>query len=151
WSTTLADFLTRNTMNDGTVVVLDEAGQVGSRQMFELVRLIQSRRGRLVLSGDTRQHGPVEASDAMLALERYANLKPTELRKIRRQNPRLGKNLVEKHCIRRYRRAVADAAVGKLAESFTGLEKLGAIVSCPLGNQAERIADDYLAAMEAGT
>lgn len=148
--TTLADFLTRNAMKVGTVVVLDEAGQVGGRQMNELVRLIQEHGGRLILSGDTRQHGPVEASDAMLALERYANLKPAELRKIRRQSPVLGKNASEKRSIRRYRRAVADAAAGKLAESFDGLQKLGAIVSCPLGNQAERIADEYLVAMENG-
>ena len=148
--TTLSDFLTRAAMKEGTVVVLDEAGQVGGRQMYELVRLVQSRRGRLILSGDTRQHGPVEASDAMLALERYANLKPAELRKIRRQNPKLGKDKTEKQSIRRYRRAVADAAAGKLAESFVGLQKLGAIVSCPLGDQSERIADDYLAVAQNG-
>ncbi len=59
--TTLADFLVRKTMKQGAVVVLDEAGQVGGRQMFELVQLVQSRGGRLILSGDTRQHGPVEA------------------------------------------------------------------------------------------
>jgi conjugative relaxase-like TrwC/TraI family protein len=148
--TTLAEFLTRKAMKPGAVVVLDEAGQVGGRQMCELVRLVQENGGRPILSGDTRQHGPVEASDAMLALELHANLKPAELRKIRRQNPKLGKNSVEKHSIRRYRRAVADAAAGKVKDSFDGLQKLGAIVSCPLGNQAERISDEYVATMEAG-
>jgi conjugative relaxase-like TrwC/TraI family protein len=148
--TTLAEFLTRQVMKEGSIVVLDEAGQVGGKQMYQLVRLIQENGGRLILSGDTRQHGPVEASDAMLALELYANLKPAELRKIRRQNPKLGKDRSEKHSIRRYRRAVADAAAGKVKESFEGLQKLGAIVSCPLGNQAERIADEYVATMETG-
>jgi conjugative relaxase-like TrwC/TraI family protein len=148
--TTLADFLTRKAMKNGAVVVVDEAGQVGGKQMLELVELVQSHRGRLILSGDTRQHGPVEASDAMLALERYASLKPAELRKIRRQNPTSGKDKGEKHSIRRYRRAVADAAAGKLKESFAGLEKLGAVVSCPLGNQSEHIADEYVSTMKAG-
>jgi conjugative relaxase-like TrwC/TraI family protein len=52
--TTLADFLTRKAMKPGAVVVLDEAGQVGGKQMLELVRLVQSHHGRLILSGDTR-------------------------------------------------------------------------------------------------
>jgi conjugative relaxase-like TrwC/TraI family protein len=148
--TTLADFLTRKAMREHAVVVLDEAGQVSGRQMAELVRLVRSGNGRLILSGDTRQHGPVEASDAMLALERYAHLKPSELRKIRRQNPKLGRANDEKREIRRYRRAVADAAAGKLAESFAGLEQIGAVVPCPLGDQSERLAAEYLAQAEAG-
>jgi conjugative relaxase-like TrwC/TraI family protein len=148
--TTLADFLTRKRMKQGAVVVLDEAGQVGGRQMHELVRLVQEHGGRLILSGDTRQHGPVEASDSMLALERYAGLKPAELRRIRRQNPSLGKDREDKRAIRRYRRAVADAAAGRLMESFAGLEKLGAVVKCPFGNQTERLAEEYLRHAEAG-
>ena len=148
-ATTLADFLTRKTMEEGAVILLDEAGQVSGRQMAELIRLVQSGNGRLILSGDTRQHGPVEASDAMLALECYANLKPAELKKIRRQNPILGRANEEKRDIRRYRRAVADAAAGKLADSFAGLEQLGAIVTCPLGDQAECLADEYLRLAEA--
>ncbi|MCI0537983.1 MAG: relaxase domain-containing protein [Verrucomicrobiales bacterium] len=148
--TTLADFLSRKGMKQGEVVVLDEAGQIGGKQMLELVRLVQSHGGRLVLSGDTRQHGPVEASDAMLALERYARLKPAELRMIRRQNPKLGRDDDERRAIRRYRRAVADAAAGKLAESFMGLEQLGAVEACPFGDQAERLAAEYLRTAEAG-
>lgn len=142
--TTLADFLTRKTMKERAVILLDEAGQVSGRQMAELVQLVQSGNGRLILSGDTRQHGPVEASDAMLALERYANLKPAELKRIRRQNPMLGRANEEKREIRRYRRAVADAAAGKLADSFAGLEQLGVVVACPLGDQAERLAEEYV-------
>ena len=125
-------------------VMLDEAGQVSGKQMAELVRLVKSGNGRLILSGDTRQHGPVEASDAMLALERYAYLKPAELKKIRRQDPKLGRANEENRDIRRYRRAVADAAAGKLADSFAGLEQLGAVVACPLGDQSERLAEEYL-------
>ena len=147
--TTLADFLTRKTMTEGAVILLDEAGQVGGRQLAELVQLVQSGNGRLILSGDTRQHGPVEASDAMLALERYANLKPAELKRIRRQNPRLGHADEEKREIRRYRRAVADAAAGKLADSFAGLEQIGAVVACPLGEQSERLAEEYVRLAEA--
>jgi ATP-dependent exoDNAse (exonuclease V) alpha subunit len=137
-------------MPEHAVVVLDEAGQVSGKQMAELVRLVRSSNGRLIFSGDTRQHGPVEASDAMLVLERYAHLQPAELRQIRRQNPKFGETNEEKRGIRRYRRAVADAAAGKLAESFAGLERLGAVVACPLGDQPERLAEEYVNYAEAG-
>jgi superfamily I DNA and/or RNA helicase len=49
-------------MPAGAVLVVDEAGQISSRQMLALLELVEARKGRIVLSGDTRQHGPVEAS-----------------------------------------------------------------------------------------
>ena len=63
------------------VVVVDEAGQIGGRQMLELMRLVRERNARMILSGDTRQHGAVEASDALLAIERHAGVRPVELHK----------------------------------------------------------------------
>ena len=90
--TTVANFLIKRELADSAVIVVDEAGQIGGRQMLELVRLIHERHGRLVLSGDTRQHGAVEASDALLAIERHAGVKPVELHKIRRQDPSLGRD-----------------------------------------------------------
>ena len=54
------------------MIVVDEAGQIGGRQMLALLRLAKERNARVVLSGDTRQHGAVEASDALLAIERHA-------------------------------------------------------------------------------
>lgn len=142
--TTLAEFLTRQSMPPAAVVVLDEAGQVGGAQMVQLVRLVREHGGRLILSGDTRQHGPVAASDAMFALERYAGLKATELRRIRRQNPTLGRDGVEKRAIRRYRRAVADAAAGRLEDSFAALNRMGAVIGCPVGDQGHRLAEEYI-------
>jgi hypothetical protein len=61
------------------VVVVDEAGQIGGRQMHALFELVAANAGRLILSGDTRQHGPVEASDALRAIERYSGLRAAEL------------------------------------------------------------------------
>jgi len=149
-ATTVADFLTRKTLPERGVVIVDEAGQIGARQMLELMRLVSARKGRLIFSGDTRQHGPVEASDALLALERYANLRPAELETIRRQNPRLGRDAVEQKFIREYRQAVKAAASGKLAESFDRLNKLGAIQACGLADQQERLAAEYLRLADAG-
>jgi len=142
--TTVANFLIKRELADSAVIVVDEAGQIGGRQMLELVRLIHERHGRLVLSGDTRQHGAVEASDALLAIERYAEVKPVELHKIRRQDPALGRDNEERKRISLYRKAVEAAAAGKLGDSFERLDKMGAIVVCAIGEQADRLADEYL-------
>jgi ATP-dependent exoDNAse (exonuclease V) alpha subunit len=125
-------------------VVVDEAGQIGGRQMLELLRLARDRNARVILSGDTRQHGAVEASDALLAIERHSGVKPVELHKIRRQDPSLGRDYEERKQIKQYRKAVESAAAGKVAESFERLDRIGAVVSCGLGNQAEKLADEYL-------
>jgi conjugative relaxase-like TrwC/TraI family protein len=142
--TTVANFLIKGELADSAVIVVDEAGQIGGRQMLELVRLIHKRNGRLVLSGDTRQHGAVEASDALLAIERHAGVKPVELHKIRRQDPALGRDVEERKHIRMYRKAVESAAAGKLDDSFERLDKMGAIVACGIGEQADKLADEYL-------
>lgn len=142
--TTVANFLLKRELPESAVIVVDEAGQIGGRQMLELVRLIHERHGRLVLSGDTRQHGAVEASDALLAIERHAGVKPVELHKIRRQDPALARDHEERKRIRSYRKAVEAAAAGNLGDSFERLDKMGAIVACGIGDQADKLADEYL-------
>ncbi|MHB9010035.1 MAG: MobF family relaxase [Limisphaerales bacterium] len=141
---TVASFLTKGELPERAVVVVDEAGQLGGRQMLALLRLAKERNARVVLSGDTRQHGAVEASDALLAIERHAGVKPVELHKIRRQDPGLGSDNSERARIKRYRKAVELAAAGKMSESFERLDKMGAVIACGVGEQAEKLADEYL-------
>jgi conjugative relaxase-like TrwC/TraI family protein len=142
--TTIASFLLKGELARGAVIVVDEAGQIGGRQMLQLLHLARSRHARVILSGDTRQHGAVEASDALLAIERHSGVKPVELHSIRRQDPGLARDSEERRQIGQYRKAVEAAATGKVAESFDRLDKLGAVVSCGLGNQAEKLSDEYL-------
>ncbi len=141
---TVANFILKRELAERAVVVVDEAGQIGGRQMLELMRLVRERNARLILSGDTRQHGAVEASDALLAIERHSGVRPVELHKIRRQDPALGKDADERTRIEQYRNAVESAAAGKLGESFERLDKMGAVVACGLGNQADKLAEEYL-------
>ena len=141
---TVANFILKRERAERAVVVVDEAGQIGGRQMLELMRLVRERNARMILSGDTHQHGAVEASDALLAIERHAGIKPIELHKIRRQDPALGRDHEERKRIRLYRKAVEAAAAGKLGDSFERLDKMGAIVACGIGEQAEKLADEYL-------
>ncbi len=142
--TTVTSFLLKRELVEGAVIIVDEAGQIGGRQMAELLRLARERNARVILSGDTRQHGAVEASDALLAIELYSGVKPVELHTIRRQDPALGRSKKESSKIRQYRKAVEVAAAGKLAESFERLDKMGAVVSCGLGEQADKLADEYV-------
>ncbi len=60
--------------------------------MLDLPHLASERVARVILSGDSRHHGPVEASDALVAIELHAGVKPVELRRIRRQDPDLGRD-----------------------------------------------------------
>ena len=140
---TVANSILKRELAERAVVVVDEAGQIGGRQMLELMRLVRERNARLVLSGDTRQHGAVEASDGLLAIERHAGVKPVELHRIRRQDPALGRDYEERKRIRLYRKAVEAAAAGKLGDSFERLDKMGAIVACGVGEQADKLADEY--------
>lgn len=141
---TVSECLQRGTIPEGAVVIVDEAGQLAGRQLHDLLRLVQEWNGRVILSGDTRQHGPVEASDALRAIERYSGLRAAELDEIRRQEPKLGRTAEERNRIRRYRAAVEAAAAGDLPQSFAKLEELGAIVECDSRDQSEQLCSAYL-------
>jgi conjugative relaxase-like TrwC/TraI family protein len=142
--TTVASFLAKRKLKAGTVVIVDEAGQIGGRQMLELIRLVVGCNARLILSGDTRQHGAVEAGDALRAIEKHSGVRPVELTNIRRQNPALAKTIEERQRIKAYRQAVADARDGKFAESFQRLDKLKTIVACTLADRHEKLTARYL-------
>ena len=141
---TVSAFLARRQMPRNAVVLVDEAGQIGGKQMHALLRMVKENGGRVVLSGDTRQHGAVEATDALRAIEKYAGLRAVELTSIRRQNPALAKSIEERHWISEYRQAVAEASGGKLLESFARLDKLGAVVQCTVADQHATLAARYL-------
>ena len=146
---TVSEFLARRRMMPGSVVIVDEAGQIGGKQMHELLSFVQANGGRVILSGDTRQHGAVEASDALRAIERYAGLEAARLTKIRRQNPKAGETKSERKRIKQYRAAVRKAQSGQYAESFDRLDKLGSIVECrTIDEQRERLVADYLTLAE---
>jgi ATP-dependent exoDNAse (exonuclease V) alpha subunit len=102
-------------MREGAVVIVDEAGQIGGRQMLALLEAIEAHHGRVILSGDTRQHGPVDASDALRAIERYSGLRAAELNLIRRQNPARAKAKEEREKIRLFRDAVKQLPTAKSA------------------------------------
>ena len=125
------------------VVIVDEAGQVGGRQMEALFSLARRHAARLILSGDTRQHAAVEASDAMRSLEAFARVRIAEIKKIRRQDPRLGQTAEERAGIIAYRRAVEEASTGRAEAALTHLATAGFVHDTGGGDVIAPVAADY--------
>jgi conjugative relaxase-like TrwC/TraI family protein len=141
---TVAEFLQNKSIPDDAILIVDEAGQIGGRQMLALLELAAAGGGRVILSGDTRQHGPVQASDALRAIERYSGLRPAELNVIRRQDPKRAKTEQERQNIQSYRGAVKAAAEGDTETSFSALENIGAIVEGAADKMHESLVRVYL-------
>jgi conjugative relaxase-like TrwC/TraI family protein len=141
---TVSAFLAHRSMRRGAVVLVDEAGQIGGQQMLQLLDYIQTNEGRVILSGDTHQHGAVEASDALRAIEKYAGLGFAELTNIRRQNPDSAKTQAERHWLSQYKLAVDEARQGKLGASFDRLDNHDAIIACTLADQQSKLTEHFL-------
>ena len=120
------------------VVVVDEAGLLSNRQMLALVEWVQLKQGRLLLSGDSRQHSSVEAGDALRILEKFSAIQKVPLREVQRQtNPE-------------YRAAIADLAEGRGERAVDRLERLGAIAVLDDDVRCQRAAEGYVASLQAG-
>jgi len=120
----------------GAVVILDEAGQVGGEDMLALIRRVEAGGGRLILSGDTRQHGAVAASDALRVIEEQTPLRPVRLTTIYRQEER------------EYREAVQAASEGRGMDALAMLDRMGRVREIDEADRLEALARDYSAAVE---
>lgn len=145
---TVAALFVEQKLPPNAVVMVDEAGQIGGKQMRQLIRLVKASQGRLILSGDTRQHGAVTASDALRAIEKYGEIKPAEITKIRRQDLRLAKSKAERSAIKTYREAAKLASKGEALKSFERLNKLGWVRELPEEERRVALAVEYNAALE---
>ena len=73
----------RDSLNTNTLVIIDEAGMMGSSLSVELFNVIKKSGAKLVLTGDDRQLSSVDRPGAFgLLAERYDSV---ELRDVRRQ------------------------------------------------------------------
>ena len=147
---TLAGFLTSPTLDANTVVIVDEAGQVGIRDMYRLLALARTKSARVILSGDTRQHGAVAASDALIALEKFGGLPRVEIREIRRQDPSLAKTVAERAAVTTYRRAVALASRGQATRAFDLLDRMGWVRQLAPEEARRALAQDYVECVQKG-
>ena len=109
----------------GKVVVVDEYGLLSARQLQELVDLVETRRARLVLVGDSAQHKSVEAGDGARIVEKESRATVAELREVKRQSANPA-----------YRAAAEALAAGRVGEGLKRLDRMGAIVE--VENPTER-------------
>jgi conjugative relaxase-like TrwC/TraI family protein len=73
-------------LQKGQVLIVDEAGMVGTRDLTRLADMVDRARGKLVLIGDTEQLSEIDAGGAFRALvERQAGVELTEV--TRQQDP----------------------------------------------------------------
>jgi len=91
------------------ILVIDEAGMVGSRKMHELLSLAEKARAKIVLVGDRRQLPAIDAGAAFRLLQEQVGF--SELSGIRRQESE------------RDRQAVRDLAVGNAEKALENLAK----------------------------
>jgi conjugative relaxase-like TrwC/TraI family protein len=144
---TLAQFFTRPELAARAVILADESGQIGIRDMHRLAVLAREQGARLILSGDTRQHGAVAASDALVLLERYARVPVAKLRTIRRQDPRLVER-ADKKAVAAYRSAVRLASRGKAPEALDALDRLGWVREHHPEEGRRLLAESYLQSLD---
>ena len=123
----------------GGVLIVDEAGMIGTKQFSRILELVTKQKTMLVLSGDTLQHSPpAQHGDALRILETQGRLKTVVVREIVRQKPA------------DYKKAVTQLARGRTAEGYNVLGKNGTIKEVPDNDERlEAIANEYISTVKA--
>ena len=93
-----------------TVLVVDEAGMVGTRQMARLLEAVNAAGAKMVLVGDSQQLQPIEAGGAMAGIMRQTGF--LELTEVRRQSAEVD------------RRIASDLRRGRTGPALETLRKL---------------------------
>jgi ATP-dependent exoDNAse (exonuclease V) alpha subunit len=136
---TLAKVLQSETLPRRAVLVLDEAGFVGTKDMAKLFDLARRADARVVLVGDTGQHAPVAQGDALRIIEEHSGYRFGQLTQIRRQRSE------------EFKETVSLAAKQQTGEAFSRLQKAGEVVE--VADNAElyqKAAAAYLSATAEG-
>jgi conjugative relaxase-like TrwC/TraI family protein len=121
----------------GQVIWVDEAGLLGTKDMKALFRVAKEQNARVVLMGDSGQHGSVPRGDAFRILQTQAGLKAALVSDIRRQQGE-------------YRKAVEALAAGDLETGFNRLDRMGSLREAQGTLRHELLASGYLAAIREG-
>ncbi len=139
-ATTVAELLVNKELQQelrGQVLWIDEAGQLGTRDLARVFQLAREQGTRVLLTGDKRQHASVARGDALRLLEEQAGLPVAEVVDIQRQQGA-------------YKAAVGDLARGRVQEGFAKLDELGWVLEVPDQERHARLAADYVEAAVLG-
>ncbi len=116
----------------GQVLIVEEAGMLGTQHMTSILELANNQNARLILVGDTRQHSSVDRGDAQRILNTVGGIKTAEISKVYRQRNET------------YKQAVEDLSVGDVASAFEKLDDMGAIREIDPKKPYEALVNDYL-------
>ncbi|RWA36899.1 MobF family relaxase [Xylella fastidiosa] len=128
---TLASFLaTRDKPIDGkTIVLLDESGVVGARQMEQVMRIVEKAGARMVFLGDTKQTEAIEAGKPFAQLQQDG-MQTARISEIQRQKePEL-------------KIAVKYAADGRITQSIAHIKHVEELKETTERHRA--IVNDYI-------
>ncbi|MFL5241535.1 MAG: MobF family relaxase [Gemmataceae bacterium] len=134
---TVARFLKDERMQQsakGGVILVDEASQLGTRDMFKVFGVAEAVNARVILVGDRRQHRSVTAGEPLKLLEELAGLPVAEVTEILRQQGD-------------YKKAAEALSEGRIPEAFEELDRLGWIREVADADRNKELADAYLAAV----
>lgn len=134
---TVARFLKDQEMQEAArngVILVDEASQLGTRDMLRVFDVAETVKARVVLVGDRRQHRSVTAGEPLKLLEQTAGLKVAEVTEILRQQGD-------------YKKAAKALSEGRTEEGFEELDKLGWIKEVEGSERYKQLATAYLSAV----
>jgi conjugative relaxase-like TrwC/TraI family protein len=133
---TVARFLKDDKMQEsarGGVILVDEASQLGTRDMLQVFEMADRLSARVILVGDRRQHRSVTAGEPLKLLEETAGLRVAEVTEILRQQGD-------------YKKAAQALSQGRTHEGFEELDKLGWIRQVADAERYKQLAAAYLSA-----
>ena len=138
---TVAMFLADKYMHEaarGGVILVDEASQLGTKDMLSVFEIAEQYNARVILVGDRRQHRSVTAGEPLKLLEEKAGLRVAEVTEILRQQGD-------------YKKVAKALSEGRTGFAFDELEKLGWIKQVDDKDRNTQLADAYLAAVDEKT
>jgi conjugative relaxase-like TrwC/TraI family protein len=134
---TVAQFLKDQKMQEsvkGGVILVDEASQIGTRDMLRLVEVAERTNARMLLVGDRRQHRSVTAGEPLKLLEEKAGLRVAEVTEILRQQGD-------------YKKAAKALSEGQIDEAWDELDRLGWIKQVDGPARDKHLAEAYVSAV----
>ena len=138
---TVARFLKDKEMQDsasGGVILVDEASQLGTRDMHAVFTVAEAVNARVVLVGDRRQHKSVTAGEPLKLLEERSGLPVAEVTEILRQQGD-------------YKKAAGYLSEGRIGDAFGELDKLKWVREVGDKERYQELADAYLEAAKGRT
>ncbi|OEK01145.1 hypothetical protein BFP97_06315 [Roseivirga sp. 4D4] len=139
-SDTISALLTNPKLQEkltNSTLFIEEGGQVDLRKGLQLLQLANKHGGRVIVGGDTRQHGAIDAGNFLKSLKNAGVKTATVTENVRQKTED-------------YRKAVDKLGRGHTLEGYQALDKMGAIQEIPDHEKRfDEIAKEYVKSIKA--